>query len=98
MIVYRHDDNPDVLVTEKTYLKKHADKEAELLEKFFDISVEETRFFDDMDYRYSAFDIWNMTEEEKEKIWQEYIVELIDEALKDWESLWEELTLEEEEE
>lgn len=79
--------------------KKHTLKSTlELLEKFSDISVEETRFFDDMDYRYSAFDIWNMTEEEKEKIWQEYIVELIEEALKDWKSEWEEFTLEKEEE
>ena len=94
MLVYRHDDNLGVVITENAYLKKRAEKEAELLEKFSDVSPEETRFFDDMDYRYSAFDIWHMTEEQKEKIWQDYIEELIDDAMKDWESLWAELTLE----
>lgn len=98
MLVYRHDDNPDVMITEGAYLKKRAEREEEILEEFSDISPEETEFFYDMDYRYTAFEIWNMSEEEKEKIWQGYVKELIEDALKDWESGWEELSLEVEEE
>lgn len=98
MRVYRHDNNPDVVITEEAYRKKRADKEADILEEFSDISPEETDFFCDMNYRYTALEIWDMTEEEKEKIWREYVVELIEEALKDWEAEWEELTLEVEEE
>lgn len=98
MLVYRHDDNPDVVITEQTYLKKRAEREEEILEEFSDISPEETDFFYDMNYRYTALEIWNMSEEEKEKIWQDYAKELIEEALKDWESDWEELSLEVEEE
>ena len=98
MRVYRHDDNPDIVITEEAYRKKRADKEADILEEFSDISPEETDFFCDIGYRYTALEIWDMTEEEKEKIWREYVVELIEEALKDWEAEWEELTLEEEEE
>ena len=98
MLVYRHNDNFDVLVTEKAYLKKCADKEAEILKEFSDISPEETDFFYDMNYRYTALEIWNMSEEEKEKIWRDYAEELVEHALKDWESEWEELILEVEEE
>lgn len=97
MRVYRHDDNPDVVITEKAYLKKCAEREAEILKEFSDISPEETDFFYDMNYRYTALEIWNMSEEEKEKIWQDYKKELIEEAMKDLESGWEELTLEVEE-
>lgn len=98
MRVYRHDDNPDVVITEEAYRKKRADKEADILEEFSDISPEETDFFYDMNYRYTALEIWNMSEEEKEKIWRDYAEELVEHALKDWESEWEELSLEVEEE
>lgn len=98
MLVYRHDNNPDVVITEQAYLKKRDEREEEILEEFSDISPEETDFFYDMNYRYTALEIWNMSEEEKEKIWQDYAEELIEEALKDWESEWEELSLEVEEE
>lgn len=98
MLVYRHDDNPDVLVTEKVYLKKRAEREAEILEEFSNISPEETNFFDDMDYRYTALEIWDMSEKEKGEIWQDYVKKLAEEALDDWESEWEEFTIEVEEE
>ena len=98
MLVYRHDDNPDVVITEQAYLKKRAEREAEISEEFSEVSPGETDFFNDMYYRYTTLEIWDMSEEEKEKIWQDYVKELIEEALRDWESEWEELSLEVEEE
>lgn len=97
MLVYRHRDNPDTMFTRTPYLDECIAKKAEISKKFSNISPEETDFFDDMCYRYTIFEIWNMSKKEKKKIWREYVKELVEEALKDWKSGWEELTVEVEE-
>lgn len=98
MLVYRHRDNPDAMFTRTPYLDECAAKKVEISKKFSNISPEETNFFNDMYYRYTTLEIWDMSKKEKKNIWREYVKELAEEALKDWQSGWEELTVEVEEE
>lgn len=89
----------DTLITEKKYLKLKEKEEANIKEEFKDIEPEETDFFDCYLYQYyTTYEVWNFTEEEKEKLWKRYLDDLINQELENWEENWEQFWLEEEEE